>query len=187
MEPEFGVEYYFWIEGEPVPKSTMPPPVVRKRMSPQARKRAIQKIINEDPEYKPLKNTQAYQKLVGYVAGLNPNLPQFDKRDPIRLSCRFDKGKHATGDLKNLHAAIEDGLQFSGKIPNDRQITSYQLPYIRYFIKKPGVRVSVQLDPLAADSQWLAGWLNTSDRKLKQYAEWRGIPFSPEHISERRD
>lgn len=165
-----------WIEGEPVPKSTMPPPVVKKRMSPRARAFVVQKIINENEYYAPIKKTQAYQKYVAdCVLYLPPPFPQFDKLDPIKVTLTFYKGKHGTGDLKNLIAAVEDGIQYSGRIPNDRQITTHGPKQIYYYSDNPGADVVVEIAPIASDYEWLLGWLNNSKKKLERYLAMREI------------
>ena len=175
MEPVWGEKYRLWIPGEPVPKSTMKPPVVRRYTSERQRLYLERKLIDSNPDYLPLKKTHSYQKWVADSVNLDVKFPQFDERDPIKLDFAFYKGKHATGDLKNLIAAVEDGIQLSGKIPNDRQINGYGEPIIHYFADVPGTVVVAELLPLAAEHKWLSGWLNTSQKKTLEYAEMRGI------------
>jgi Holliday junction resolvase RusA-like endonuclease len=176
MEPRFGEKYHLWIEGEPVPKSTMTPPVIRKNMPPRARAAVVKRIIASDPKYAPLRKTQDYQYYVATnVWNALDEFPQFDVRDPIRLTMTFHKSKHATGDLKNLIAAVEDGIQHSARIPNDRQVTTHGECSIYFFADFPGVEVFAEIDPLAENSEWLHGWLNTSHKKTLAYAAMREI------------
>ena len=176
MEPIWGEKYRVWIEGEPVPKSTMTPPVIRRMMNPRARAAAVKSIIARDPKYAPLRKTQEYQYYVATnVWNALDEFPQFDERDPIKLTMTFHKGKHATGDLKNMFAAVEDGIQHSARIPNDRQVTTHGESPTYFFSDEPGVEVIAEIDPLAEDSDWLHKWLNTSHKKVLEYAKMRGI------------
>jgi Holliday junction resolvase RusA-like endonuclease len=176
MEPIWGEKYRVWIEGKPEPKSTMKPPVIRKAMSARSRVYAVKQIIQTDPKYAALKRTQDYQHYVATsVWNALEEFPQFDKRDPIKLTFTFHKEKHERGDLKNLKAAIEDGIQYSGRIPDDGQVTTHGESSIYFFSDFPGVEVVAEIDPLAEDSDWLHDWLNTSHKKTLKYAEMRGI------------
>ena len=176
MEPVFGIKYTLWIPDEPHPKSTQKPPVIRKRMSAKARAFVIQKIINEDDKYAPLRKTQAYQQHVcNIVLQANLTFPQFDKLDPIMLSFKFYKGMHAVGDLKNLKAGVEDGLQHSGKIPNDGQVTAHGESRIFYYNDEPGAEVVAQIDPMTADYDWLYRHFKKNRRQTERYIAMRYI------------
>jgi len=176
IEPVFGIRYHVWIDGEPVPKSTQPPPVIRKSMSGNQRAYAVQAIINNNAYYAPLKKTQAYQKYVAdCIVYLPPPFPQFHKLDPIKLTLNFHKSQHATGDLKNLIAGIEDGIQHSGRIPNDRQITTHGPKQIWYYSTKPGVEIIAEITPIAADFDWLYGWFKQNRKQTEKYIAMRGI------------
>jgi Holliday junction resolvase RusA-like endonuclease len=176
MEPRWGEKYEVWIEGEPVPKSTMKPPVIRKPMSPRARAICIQRIIATDPKYAPLKRTQEYQHYVA-VAIWNAldEFPQFEKIDPIKLTFTFHKEKHARGDLKNLKAAAEDGIQHSARIPDDGQVTTHGESSIHYYSNFPGTKIVAEIDPLAEYFEWLYGWFKQSRKKTLEYAKMREI------------
>ena len=176
MEPRFGEKYEVWIEGKPVPKSTMKPPVIRKPMSARSKAYAVKSIIATDPKYAPLKNTQDYQLHVATsVWNALDEFPQFEKTDPIKLTFTFYKVKHERGDLKNLLAGIEDGIQHSGRIPDDGQVTTHGESSICFFSEFPGVKVIAEIDPLAEDYTWLRCWLNTSHKKTLEYAANREI------------
>jgi len=179
MEPRFGEQYKLFIEGRPVPKSTMTPPVIRKAMSPAQKASAVKSIISRDPKYAPLKQTQEYQYYVAKTvwAGPDDEFPHFSKQDPIKLTFSFHKEKHERGDLKNLIAGIEDGIQHSGYIPDDGQVTTHGESSIFYFAENPGVWVTAEIDPLAGDRDWLEGWLNTSKKKMEAYITDRDIQF----------
>ena len=176
MEPRFGEQYRVWIGGEPVPKSTMKPPIIRKPMNARYRAMLVKKIIATDPKYAPLQKTQDYQHYVATsVWSAIDEFPQFDELDPIKLTMTFLKGKHATGDLKNLIAAVEDGIQHSARIPNDRQVTAHGESRIYYYNSHPGVSVVAEIDPLASNYEWLLGWLNNSKKKTERYIAMREI------------
>lgn len=178
MEPRFGEKYRLWIEGRPVPKSTMKPPVIRKQMSAKARAYVVKDIINRDPKYAPLKQTQDYQYYVATAVWNSvEEFPQFDKRDPIKLTFTFHKEKHERGDLKNLKAAVEDGIQHSARIPDDGQVTTHGESSIYYFSEYPGVEVFAQIDPLAMDYDWLKNWLNTTKKRFESYLSLREMEF----------
>lgn len=179
MEARFGEKYEVWIEGKPVPKSTMKPPVIRKPMSARSRAYAVKQIIATDPKYAPLKNTQDYQRYVATsVWNALDEFPQFEKTDPIKLTFTFYKVKHERGDLKNLLAGIEDGIQHSGRIPDDGQVTMHGESTIDYFSEFPGARVIAEIDPRAEDYDWLHDWLNTSHKKTLEYAKMRDIQLN---------
>lgn len=156
-----GKRYELIVEGEPVPKSTQRPP-----RGPKA-----YWVVQNYPKYERLKRTWAYQRLVADSA-LAQGLPRFMPDDPIRLSADIYKSGHKTGDTKNIIAAIEDGLQYGGFIPNDRQVTSYGS--IRVFFgmgeQRACVKITLELDPLISDSDWLRSWLG-SKRKAQAYLE----------------
>jgi Holliday junction resolvase RusA-like endonuclease len=148
-----------WIPGEPVAKSTQRPPRGKKKWW----------IVQNDPKYARLKKTWAYQRHIADCA-VAAGLVQFLPADPVRLSCDIFKAGRKTGDLKNIVAAIEDGLQYGGFIPNDRQITSYGEVDASFSVgkEKAGVSVSLQVDPRVADIEWLTGWLG-SKKKAVEY------------------
>ena len=160
---EWGVKYQLWVPKEPVAKSTMKPP-----NSPRA-----YWIVQNDPKYKRLKETWAYQKFVAECAV--GNIPDFCKDDPIKLSAIIKKSKHKTGDRKNIIAAIEDGLQFGGFIPDDRQVTTTgEIHMIFGAGENAGVLVELEIDPYAEDFEWLTGWLKTK-KKAGEYRDRKGI------------
>ncbi len=177
MEPRFGEQYKLFIEGRPVPKSTMKPPVVRQARSPAQGAAAVKRIIDTDTKYAPLKRTQEYQGYVATSVWTTDDFPQFSKQDPIKLTFSFHKEKHERGDLKNLLAGIEDGIQHSGYIPDDGQVTTHGESSIFFFSDNPGVWVTAEIDPLAGDESWLKDWLNTSKRKMEAYVKDRDIIF----------
>ncbi len=156
---ELGVQYQIWIPGEPVSKSTMKPP-----NSPNA-----YWIVQNAPRYKRLKDTWAYQKLVAEYA-MAAGCPTFEKDDPIKLSAVIRKSGHKTGDRKNIIAGIEDGLQFGGFIPDDRQVTDTGEIHTVFKVGKDsaGVLVTLELSPYIKDFEWLAGWLQ-SKKKAVEY------------------
>lgn len=159
-------KYIFWVDGEPVAKTTQRPP----------RGKASYWIVQTDPQYLRLKATWAYQKYVGVCSRqAYPGLT-FGKNDPIELSLEIYKTRRKTGDTKNIIAAIEDGLQYAGVIPDDRQVTSYGAVR-QYFMagkEKAGVRVAMRIDPRVDDLKWLAGWLG-SKKKAVEYQRRLGI------------
>lgn len=176
MEPRWGEKYRVWIEGRPYPKSTMKPPVIRKPMSARARAYVVKQIIATDPKFAPLRRTQDFQYYVSTsVWNSIDEFPQFDKRDPIKLTFQFYKEKHERGDLKNLKAAIEDGIQLSARIPDDGQVTMHGESGIYFFSEFPGTEVIAELDPRAEDFAWLHSWLNGSRKKTLEYAVMREI------------
>jgi Holliday junction resolvase RusA-like endonuclease len=86
----------------------------------------VKHIIATDKKYAPLKRTQEYQLYVATsIWNALDEFPQFDKHDPIKLTLTFHKEGHERGDLKNLIAAVEDGIQHSCRIPDDGQITTH--------------------------------------------------------------
>lgn len=177
MEPVFGEQYRVWIPDEPRPKSTQKPPNVRKRgLNRAQRAYAVQAIINTKSNYAPLNKTQSYQKYVAEcIAYLPPPFPQFDKLDPIKVTFNFYKGKHAVGDLKNLVAGMEDGLEHSGRIPNDGQIVAYGEKQIYYYCDNPGVAIIVEIAPIAADYEWLYRWFQKNRKRTDEYLSMRRI------------
>jgi hypothetical protein len=175
MEPVWREKYRLWIPGEPVPKSTMTPPVVRKAYSEAQRQQIVKRIIATDKKWMPLLKTQDYQKEVAMIAKADATFPQFSKLDPIMLTFEFFKGMHGTGDLKNLEAGVEDGLQFSGKIPNDRQVTAHGETRMSFYAEEPGVLVHAEIDPIAEDYDWLWKWFKRNKKKTLEYARMRGI------------
>ena len=153
--------YQIWIPGEPVAKSTKRPPRGAKAYW----------VVQNDPKYKRLKDTWAYQRHVSECA-LADGCIKFNADDPIQLSAVIRKSGHKTGDTKNIIAAIEDGLQWGKYIPNDRQITSYSEINVFFGAGKDsvGVLVALQIDPRVRDFEWLTGWLQ-SKKKAKEYQE----------------
>jgi len=177
MEPIFGEQYKIFIPGRPVPKSTTPPPNVR-RYTSQSQRLSIQAaIIGADDKYKGLRATREYQKYISQIVGYRYDFPQFNKQDPIKLTFLFYKEKHERGDLKNLIAAVEDGIQLSGRIHDDGQVTSYGEPQIHYYSKRPGVLLTAEIDPLAADYEWLKGHLHNVKKHTDAYIQLRNIPI----------
>ena len=158
MKPEFGVVYSFTVNGEPVPKSTQKPP----------RHKAAYHIVQSDPKYKRLKETWAYQELVAESA-LAAGIPQFAKDDPIELALHIFKSGRKMGDTKNIIAAVEDGLQYGGFIPNDKQIVAYDDIDVSFGVGAENARVEVwlQLYP-SIDMVWLRGYFG-SKKKAQEY------------------
>jgi Holliday junction resolvase RusA-like endonuclease len=136
----------------------------------------VKHIIATDKKYAPLKRTQEYQLYVATsIWNALDEFPQFDKHDPIKLTLTFHKEGHERGDLKNLIAAVEDGIQHSCRIPDDGQITTHGESSIYFSTDFPGVEVIAEIDPLAENYDWLHKWLNGSHQKTLEYAEMRGI------------
>jgi len=157
VKPEYGKVYTFTVPGEPVPKSTQKPP----------RHKAAYHIVQKDPKYRPLKNTWAYQSKVAHAA-ISHKIPQFDKDDPIKLSVTICKSGRKMGDIKNIIAAIEDGLQYSGLIPNDKQVVGYG-DVITYFNSdEPYVLVSIGIHQIVKQRIWREGYFGTK-AKAKEY------------------
>lgn len=156
---ELGEQFQIWVPGEPVAKSIQRPPKGDKAYW----------IVQNDPKYKRLKATWAYQKFVAECA-MADGCPTFERDDPIMLSAIIRKSGHKTGDRKNVIAAIEDGLQFSGFIPDDRQITTTGKIHMVFNVGKAsaGVLVTLELSPYVKDLEWLAGWLQ-SKKKAVEY------------------
>jgi len=157
--------FTFWVAGEPVPKSTMKPP-----KSPKA-----YWIVQNDDYWLPLRKTWAYQSHVKDSA-IVVGCPFFQTDDPIKLSFQIYKSGHRTGDTKNILAAVEDGLQFGGIIPNDRQVTGYGGLQVYFGVgkDKAGVRVAISIDPMFRDFEWLKGWLKTA-KKARAYWQRMGV------------
>ena len=154
---ELGKQYSIWIPGEPTPKSTQKPP-----NSPSA-----YWIVQNVSKYKRLKETWAYQKLVAEYA-MAERCPEFEKDDPIKLSAVIRKSGHKTGDRKNIIAAVEDGLQFGGFIPDDRQVVDTGEIHTVFKVGKDsaGVLVTLELSPYVKDLEWLAGWLQSKKKAI---------------------
>ena len=157
MKAEYGKVYTFIVNGEPVPKSTMKPP----------RHKAAYHIVQKDPKYKRLKDTWAYQKLVAESA-LAAGIPVFGKDDPIQLSIHIFKSGRKTGDTKNILASIEDGLQYGGFIPNDKQIVKYEHVLTFYGSEDVGVMVWIGIYKCARDLSWMTGYFG-SKKKAQEY------------------
>jgi hypothetical protein len=162
---EVGVQYQIWVPGEPVAKAIQRPP-----RSPNA-----YRIVQNDPKYSRLKTTWAYQKAVAEYA-MAARCPTFDKDDPVMLSAIIRKSGRKMGDRKNVIAAIEDGLQFGGFIPDDRQVTTTGKIHMVFKVGKAsaGVLVTLEISPYVRDLEWLAGWLG-SKKKAVAYQERHGI------------
>lgn len=158
---EFGKQYQIWVPGEPTPKTTMKPP-----NSPNA-----YWIVRQLAKYAPLKKTWAYQKTVAEYA-MAEGCPIFEKDDPIKLSAIIRKSGHKTGDRKNIIAGVEDGLQFGGFIPDDRQVVDTGEIHMVFKVGKDsaGVLVTLELSPYIRDLEWLTGWLQ-SKKKAIAYQE----------------
>lgn len=167
-EALIGVSYKLFIPGEPYPKSTKPPPKAR---SYQAREWVIQNM----EKYAPLRNTMNYQRMVADYIGYSPEIPQFDSDDPLAIGFIFYKQMHALGDLKNLEAAVEDGLTHSGKIKDDMQIVSRKYSRIEYYSDKPGVLLDLSIDDRVLDEQRLFDWLSRSKGRMERYKKLKGL------------
>ena len=157
MKPEYGKVYTFTVPGEPVPKSTQKPP----------RHKAAYHIVQNDPKYKRLKETWAYQSLVAECATLD-EMPTFRKDDPIRLSLCICKVGRKLGDVKNILASIEDGLQYGKFIPNDKQIVGYGDVITHFNNKTPYVTVRLEIHPIVFDRSWREGYFG-SKKKAQEY------------------
>lgn len=158
MKPEFGKVYSFTVNGEPVPKSTQKPP----------RHKAAYHIVQSEPRYRRLKETWAYQELVGYSAML-AGIPEFSPDDPIELSIVIYKSGRKMGDTKNIIACIEDGLQRGGFIPNDKQIVVYGNADTIYGVGIDKAHVDVWLSIFSEiDINWLTGYFG-SKKKAQEY------------------
>jgi len=157
MKAEYGKVYTFTVDGEPVPKSTMKPP-----NSPNA-----YWIVQKDPRKKRLKQTWEYQRHVANCAVLG-DVPHFDKDDPIKMSLVICKSGRKIGDVKNILASIEDGLQFGKFIPNDKQIVGYGDVITYYNNKIPYVSISLEIHPIVEDKVWREGYFSTK-KKAKEY------------------
>lgn len=173
----FGTLYSLWVPGRPIPKSTQRPPNVKSH-----NRAVIRRIVETEDRYKPLRQTWGYQEFIATTA-LN-RLPRFSKADPLEISMQIRKEKHEMGDRKNYVAAVEDGLQLARihgvsiqpVIPNDRQITNSGRVNIVYNAgRDAGILVALQIDPQAADPEWLANHLQ-SRKKAIEYAALRKIP-----------
>ena len=125
--------------------------------------------MQNDSYYKPLKNTWAYQSLVGKCAALD-NIPTFRKDDPIQLSLHIFKSGRKTGDTKNILASIEDGLQHCTLIPNDRKIAGYGKVDTDYGVGKENARVEVSLQIYwqVRSIDWLIDYFG-SKKKAQEY------------------
>ncbi|MBC7340841.1 MAG: RusA family crossover junction endodeoxyribonuclease [Clostridia bacterium] len=64
----------------------------------------------------------AYQEAVAWAAKA-AGVPVLS--GPVCLTARFYLCGQRRGDLSNYLKAVEDGLQYAGVIPNDRQIVAY--------------------------------------------------------------
>jgi Holliday junction resolvase RusA-like endonuclease len=162
---KYNKTYTLWIPGEPVPKSTQKPPNVHS-------KRAQMEIIDREDKYKPIRKTLQYQREVAWEAQ-RQGIPKFSKDDPIAISITVCKGKHAQGDMKNHEAAIEDGLQYGGFIPNDRQITFRLQSRIEFYCDEPGVWVHLRIDPRALSVDFLLRWFKNNKKKTREYYKER--------------
>lgn len=65
-------------------------------------------------------------------------------RQPLSLSATFGVKSRQPSDLKNLIAALEDALQYSGLIENDRQIIEYNRCQVINEVKKPFLKMEVR-------------------------------------------
>lgn len=163
-----GVTYTLFIPGEPYPKSTKPPPRAR---SKSAREWVIQNVDG----YEPLKKTMNYQRMVADYIRYMPEIPVFDKDDPITIGFVFYKQLHARGDRKNLEAAVEDGLTHSGKIHDDMQIVGCMRSTIEYYSAEPGVMLSLRIDDRVLNDDRLFDWLSRSKGRMERYKKLREL------------
>ena len=160
--------YTVFIPGEPVPKSTQSPPHI-------INKYGRMKVIQNDEKYRPLRNTLAYQDYVAQYVVLTHGLPKFHETDPLRIGFEFLKGQHGLGDMKNLEAGVEDGLQYGGIIPNDRQITRRIGSTISFYNTDPGVKVLLGIDDRVHDDGFLFDWFAHRKKAVQEYKEMRGL------------
>lgn len=93
--------YSFTVPGRPVPKVRM---TQNSKWSPRA------------------KRCLAYQEVVAWHAKA-AKIPQLT--GDIELTVRICRGSRGVGDLDNIVKSIQDGLQHSGVIKNDRQVLRY--------------------------------------------------------------
>jgi len=95
------LKYSLIIPGRPVPAQRM---TRRSKWTERARK------------------SLEYQETVAWWAKF-AKIPRIE--GPVILTVRFYVYGKNHGDLSNLVKAIEDGLQYAGVIPNDKQIVRY--------------------------------------------------------------
>lgn len=165
MEVKFGIKYEFLVWGEPQAKHTNKPP---------KGKGAFYIVQNsKNPDNARLARTWAYQRFVGECA--IGHVPRFETNDPIHLSCHIMKAGRKRGDIKNIVAAIEDGLVWGGYIPDDSQVVSHSTTS-RYGVGKDsaGVMVSLWLDESIKDPDWLEGWFGNK-KQAEKYLANRGL------------
>lgn len=160
MQAEIGITYSFFVHGEPVAKTTQKPP--RTAGSPY-------ELVMRSKQYSRLARTWEYQALVAQCAMVG-RIPTFSADDPICLILDIRKGKHKTGDTKNIMAAIEDGLVFGKFIPDDRQVTDSANKVSFGWGNEAGVLVNIGIDERAIDEDWMSGYLQ-SRKKAKAYIE----------------
>ena len=167
-EALIGVTYQLFIPGEPYPKSTKPPPRAR---SASAREWVIQNVEG----YEPLKKTMNYQRMVADYIRYSPEIPVFDGDAPLTVSFVFYKRLHAMGDLKNLEAAVEDGLTHSGKIHDDMQIIAREFSRIEFYSEKPGVDLKLKINERVCIDERLFDWLSRSKGRMERYKNLRSL------------
>ena len=164
MKAEYGEIYRIWVPGEPVPKSTQRPPSGT----------GAYHIVMKSSRYVRLAATWKYQKHVAEYAQIS-RCPTFEPSDPISMSLHIFKTGHKTGDAKNIWASVEDGLQYGGYIPNDRQVVSDDIKTdFKVGIERAGVLIAIEICPRVVDAVWLAGWLG-SKKKAIAYQARKGI------------
>lgn len=164
-------KYEFVVPGRPVPKSTHRPP----------KGRDAYWIVQTNPKYGGLKRTWDYQKTV-QLAVIAAQIPPFTKYDPLQLSLEIKKVGHETGDTKNILAAIEDGIQLSEVIENDKQITAYGSIRVSFDAGEEGCGVwgVLELDPRVLDYDWLLSWFRGIRRRTLEYQRDLGMDIDVE-------
>jgi len=139
---------------EPVPKSTKKPPRLPRE--------AWFKVLKADD---PLIRTLKYQAELASLF-LKAGIPKFDMMDPLSLICRIRQSKGG-GDLKNFVAAIEDALQYSGIVPNDRKIIRHNTTLD--FDDYPTIYVAIGIDERMKDFEWYKHWSKQSQIKAMKH------------------
>jgi hypothetical protein len=144
---------------EPIPKSTKKPP----RLPKEAWFRVL-------PPNDPLIRTLKYQASLASLF-LQAGMPIFDLNDPLSLMCVIVQTRGG-GDLKNFVAAIEDALQYSQIVPNDRKIIRHET--ILDVADTPSIYVAIGIDDRMKDFEWFTRWSKLSKKKAKEHWFLRG-------------
>jgi len=107
---------------EPIPKARM---TYRSKWSGEAKKSLV------------------YQESLAWlIRQQNPGIKQTNK--PLSLTVTFGRTDRRRCDLKNLIAALEDALQFSGLIKDDCQITEYRRCKLELGVTPPFIKMEIK-------------------------------------------